>query len=198
MERRHFLVGQRISLSNLSEEDLSDDAPYFQWMNDLGLDTFTERGRFPNHPARHRSYFDRSADRGSIVLLGIFDNTTGRHIGNVSYKDINWHSRRGFLGYVVGEADFVGKGIATEAVGMFLLYGFQKLNFHRVHTTVALDNVASIKVLERNGLIREGVMPQHIISGDRKLDVAAYGTLAENWMPAHADRVRKSFQSAPF
>jgi len=195
MTQRYFLEGKRISLSGLSERDLEPDAPYFRWMNDLSLDEFTERSRFANHPAKHRSYYEKSAAGNSLIMLGIYDNETGRHIGNVSYKDINWYSRRGFIGYIVGEPDFTGKGIATEAVGMFMLYGFQKLNFNRINTTASVDNVASVKVLERNGFRQEGLMRQHIVNGTRKFDVGVYGALADEWLPEHADRVRNSFVS---
>lgn len=198
MTHQHFLEGKRISLSGLSEKDLEPGAPYFQWMNDVSLDEFTERSRFPNHPSRHREYYEKSAGGKSLVMLGVFDNDTGKHIGNVSYKEINWHSRRGFIGYIIGEPDFTGKGIATEAVGMFMLYGFQKLNFNRIHTTASIDNVASIKVLENNGFRQEGLMRQHIINGIRKLDVGVYGALVDDWMPEHADRVRNSFVSPVF
>lgn len=198
MRNGYFLEGKSISLSGLSEDDLLEDAPYYRWMNDLSLDFHSERSRFPNHPKRHRQYFNLSAETGSLVLMGIFDNESGRHIGNVSFKNLNWHSRRGLIGYIVGEEDFLGKGVATEAVGMFLLYGFQKLNLNRVHTTAALDNVGSIKVLERNGFQQEGTMRQHIINGDRKIDVGVFGTLVDDWMAEHAERVRRSFKSSPF
>jgi RimJ/RimL family protein N-acetyltransferase len=198
MTRSYFLEGKRISLTGLSERDLEETAPYFRWMNDLHMDVGSERSRFVNDPKVHRAYADIAAQRQSLVFLGIYETESGRHIGNVSLKDINWHSRHGVIGYMIGEPQFTRKGIATEAVGMFVLYAFQKLNLNRIHTTVALDNAGSMKVLENNGFQKEGVMREHVINGTARFDVAVLGALADEWLPAHAERVRSSYKTAPF
>lgn len=194
----YYLTGRSVSLSGLHERDLTEDAPYFGWMNDPNLDLFTERSRFPNHLSRHRAYYERSGQARDLVLMGIFDSETGRHIGNASYKDINWQSQRGVLGYMVGDPEFRGRGVATEATLMFLLYGFQKLNFHRVHTTIAADNIASRRVADKVGLVEEGLLRQHILTAGKRLDVVQYGALRDEWLPAHADAARACFVDSPF
>jgi [ribosomal protein S5]-alanine N-acetyltransferase len=194
----YYLKGKRFSLSGLREKDLAEDAPYFAWMNELGYDLHTERSRFPNHMSRHRAYYERSGQGRDLVLLGIYDNSSGRHIGNASFKDINWHSQRGHLGYIVGDPEFHGRGAATEAVLMFMLYGFQKLNFHRVFTTISADNTPSRRVAEKVGLVEEGLMRQHIYTAGRRLDVVQYGTLRDEWMKAKGGAARACFDDAPF
>lgn len=52
--------------------------------------------------------------------------------------------------------DFWGKGYATEAVETILHFSFVDLDLHRVTAEVATENEASIKLLERLGMIREG------------------------------------------
>ena len=49
-----------------------------------------------------------------------------------------------------------GMGYATEALETILTYGFVDLGLHRISAGVATENIRSIKVLERVGLIREG------------------------------------------
>jgi RimJ/RimL family protein N-acetyltransferase len=197
-ETSYYLAGRRISLSGLREQDLAENAPYFGWMNDPNLDLYTERSRFPNHLSRHRTYYERSGAARDLVLMGIYDNETKRHIGNTSYKNINWHSQRGELGYLVGDPEFRGRGVATEAVLIFLLYGFQKLNFHRVHTTITADNVGSRRVAAKVGLVEEGLQRQHILTAGKRLDVVQYGALRDEWMPAHASAARECIVNPPF
>ncbi len=52
--------------------------------------------------------------------------------------------------------DYWGKGYATEAVETILTYGFVDLSLHRISAGVATENEASIKLLERVGMTREG------------------------------------------
>ena len=52
--------------------------------------------------------------------------------------------------------DFWGQGLATEALESLLSYGFTKLKLHRIEAGVAVDNLVSIKLLEKVGMIKEG------------------------------------------
>ena len=196
---KRFLVGKRISLHGLSPRDVEEDAPYYGWLDDLANDEFTERSRLPNTPSRMKSYFEKANSPNSdLVFLGIYDNETDKHIGNISYKNINWSCRRGWLGYLVGDPDFRGKGIAADAILMFMLYGFNKLNFNRIFTTVSAPNLASRRLAEKSGLKEEGMMRGHILTGGQQLDVYMYGVLRDEWLESHADAARELYESAPF
>ncbi|RYH27828.1 MAG: N-acetyltransferase [Alcaligenaceae bacterium] len=51
---------------------------------------------------------------------------------------------------------FWGRGYATEAVVAILALGFNDLQLHRIEAGCAVDNIASIRVLEKAGMQREG------------------------------------------
>lgn len=52
--------------------------------------------------------------------------------------------------------EFWRLGIATEALNELLRFGFLSLGLHRIEAGCAVENTASIKVLEKAGLTREG------------------------------------------
>ena len=52
--------------------------------------------------------------------------------------------------------NFWGKGFATEALNKILKFGITDLNLHRIEAGCAVENIASIKVLEKAGMKREG------------------------------------------
>jgi RimJ/RimL family protein N-acetyltransferase len=68
----------------------------------------------------------------------------------------------GKLNYKIAEVwykthpDYWNKGYTTEALSEILKLGFLKLNLHRIEAGCAVDNVASIKVLEKVGMTKEG------------------------------------------
>ncbi|WP_299315481.1 GNAT family N-acetyltransferase [uncultured Aquimarina sp.] len=52
--------------------------------------------------------------------------------------------------------DFWGKGYATESTKVILQFGFKEVGLHRIEAGCAIDNIGSIRVLEKVGMIREG------------------------------------------
>ena len=50
-----------------------------------------------------------------------------------------------------------GKGLATETAKTLIKAGFEVFDLHKVEAGVATDNTQSIKVLEKAGMIREGL-----------------------------------------
>jgi RimJ/RimL family protein N-acetyltransferase len=71
-------------------------------------------------------------------------------------------SCRAELGYVVARAQW-GNGIATAAVKQALERGFKDLDIKRIEATVDPENGASIKVLQRAGFVREGLLENYVI-----------------------------------
>ncbi|MDB4293343.1 GNAT family N-acetyltransferase [Maribacter sp.] len=53
-------------------------------------------------------------------------------------------------------SDHWGKGFGTEALNLILDYGFGALKLHRIQAGCAIDNIGSIKLLEKVGMTREG------------------------------------------
>lgn len=53
--------------------------------------------------------------------------------------------------------DYWRKGFASESLNCVLDFAFNKLNLHRVEAGCAIENVGSIKVLEKVGMTREGI-----------------------------------------
>jgi ribosomal-protein-alanine N-acetyltransferase len=76
---------------------------------------------------------------------------------------------------------YLGKGYITEAASMVLDFGFRKLLLHRIEAGVAIDNVASIKVLEKIGMHNEGIRRKILpIRGEWK-DNFHYALLEEDF-----------------
>lgn len=50
-----------------------------------------------------------------------------------------------------------GKGYATEVAKGLIKAGFEQFNLHKMEAGVATDNIPSVRVLEKSGMIREGL-----------------------------------------
>ena len=64
-------------------------------------------------------------------------------------------SRRGSIGYCI-HPDHWGRGLAAEAANIMIEFGFGKLGLHRIEASTHPENLASRRVLEKNGMWLEG------------------------------------------
>lgn len=92
-------------------------------------------------------------------------------IGLIPLADI--HSGTADIGYWLGEP-FWRKGIATRAVAALLPYALTELLFIRLQALVFADNRASMRVLEKNGFTREGILRKHVRKNGVVSDAVLY------------------------
>jgi RimJ/RimL family protein N-acetyltransferase len=77
------------------------------------------------------------------------------------------------MGYWLGEP-FWGRGIATRAVTESSEWAFSSYKAVRIFATVFSHNTASIRVLEKSGFTREGVLRRSAIKNGTILDQIMY------------------------
>lgn len=66
------------------------------------------------------------------------------------------------IGYVIGRA-YWGNGYMPEATLAMISWAFRQSTIHRVYATTDLENIASQRVLEKAGMLCEGILREYII-----------------------------------
>lgn len=98
--------------------------------------------------------------------------------------------RRAELGWVF-HPDAHGQGFATEAVAELMAIAFEDVGVHRVEAGCFAQNAASRRVMEKVGLLLEGLYPKDSLHRDGTWrDGATYGLVAESWNRAAGSRER--------
>lgn len=88
-------------------------------------------------------------------------------IGLVGQSDV--YKRTAEIGYWIGEP-YWNKGIATVSVKLLTEYGFNELDFIRIHTGVFEYNIGSMKVLAKSGYSKDGVFKKSILKNGQIFD----------------------------
>jgi ribosomal-protein-alanine N-acetyltransferase len=96
-----------------------------------------------------------------------FDKQLCGVIGLIGQRDV--YKKTAEIGYWLGEP-FWNKGIATRAVKLLTEYGFNQLDFIRIHTGVFEYNVGSMQVLTKNGYEKDGVFKKSIVKNGKIYD----------------------------
>ena len=100
-----------------------------------------------------------------------FDNTFAGVISLVPMDDV--YRKSAEIGYWIGEP-FWNNGIGEVAVNLITDYGFNELNFIRIHAGIFEYNKASMRVLEKCGYKKEGVFKRSIFKNDKLWDEHRY------------------------
>ncbi|MDP9048734.1 MAG: GNAT family N-acetyltransferase [Bacteroidota bacterium] len=122
------------------------------------------------------SIIDDSLIKNEGVTWAITLKSDDRLIGTIGYWKIVKEHHRAEIGYLLAPA-CQGKGIMHEALEKVLAYGFEVLKLHSVEAVVAPLNTSSIKLLERNGFIKEAHFKENFYFGGRFHDSAVYSLL---------------------
>lgn len=81
-------------------------------------------------------------------------------IGECGINMPNLQHREGEIVYRFSKM-YWGKGYASEVVSRMISFGFKELKLHRIEALCDIRNTASIKVLEKSGMTREGCLREH-------------------------------------
>ena len=113
--------------------------------------------------------YEEARVTGEMLLLVIADRTSDAYLGEVTV--------------VVGELGCGlipaarGRGIASEALRLLGDWAFRALELGRLQVFVALENVAALRLSERAGFRREGVLRAYWQSDGARLDAVVLARL---------------------
>jgi ribosomal-protein-alanine N-acetyltransferase len=117
-----------------------------------------ERGAWRHRLGRYREDYAQ----GTAIALFIFEREHGRLAGGITLGNIRHGvSQSGHIGYWIGER-YAGRGLMTDAVGVLVRFAFDRLQLHRVEAACIPDNIRSIRVLEKAGFRREGLLRSYL------------------------------------
>jgi RimJ/RimL family protein N-acetyltransferase len=103
----------------------------------------------------------------------------GQMIGRVML-DVDRVNLVATLGYGVARPHW-GLGIASEAARAAVDYAFSQLGVEKVAARVDPRNLASVRVLEKLGMQREGLLRSQVVRWGERANRALYGLLREDW-----------------
>ena len=73
------------------------------------------------------------------------------------------------------------KGYGTEAIQIILDYLFLSKSINRVQAKINPKNIASQRVLEKSGFVKEGILRKSFFSRGEWRDTAIFSVLREEW-----------------
>lgn len=173
------LATERLRLRPFTDTDL---APFLAYRNDPAI-------------ARYQSWTTTTIAQGQTFIdemktsqpglpgwfqFAIERRDSGQLIGDCALHRLAEDPQLGEIGYTLAAAHH-GHGFASEAVRAVIHYSFTKLHLHRLRAFADERNTASIALLERLGLRREGHFRHHYWAKGEWTSEYEYAILREEW-----------------
>src|ERR1035437_1450564 len=116
----------------------------------------------------------RTFAQGRGVVYAITDSVTRELLGAISLLDMSAQHARCEMGYWVAHQHW-STGVCTEAARAIIEYAHRELGITRVVARCLARNVGSARVMEKAGLVREGLLAKHVNHRGVFEDVLLYG-----------------------
>jgi RimJ/RimL family protein N-acetyltransferase len=134
----------------------------------------------PSEPAGLTGWLAEQARRpvrsGAEIHLMMLDRARGKIVGAIGLFHADWDVRSAEAGYGV-RSDERGRGYATEALVAASRWALTQGGIQRVWLTANVDNLASVRVAEKAGFVREGTLRRAGLEADGLHDQAVFSLL---------------------
>ncbi|MBD8071574.1 GNAT family N-acetyltransferase [Bacillus sp. PS06] len=167
----------RLVLRRVTNEDAKDVLKYLSdedVMKYYGLDPFQSI----DDALEEISWYQSIQDNSTGIRWGITLKDQDRVIGSCGFHNSVSQHYRTEIGFELSK-DQWGKGIALEAVGAIINYGFEQMNFQRIEALIEPPNLPSQKLVENLGFEREGLLRSYEFTRGKFDDLYMYSILKQ-------------------
>jgi len=147
IKKKDLIDGNNLFLSVLLEEHATDK--YAGWLNDSYVNNYLETREVSKTDLVN--YINEKFLSDNSLFFGIFFKENSEHIGNIKLEPIDFDKEQATLGIIIGEKEYWGRGLATEATNSLVDYAFSVLGLKEVRLGVVSENKAAIKVYAKCG-----------------------------------------------
>ncbi len=119
-------------------------------------------------------------ERDGEYAFAIVERDSGQFLGATGINQVDAVARRANLGYWL-RTSATGRGIATRATRLLARWACDSLGLQRIEIVAAVGNLASQRVAERAGALREGVARNRLRVRDQTHDAVVYSLVPSDF-----------------
>ncbi len=178
MVNEKFRKGERIYLREVRMSDVNQN--YYTWLNSPETNQYLESRYVPQSLENISNYVKSRDGKIDEVFFAICWKNNQKHIGNIKLGPVNWIHRRADIGLLIGDKEYRGRGVATEAIQLVVEYAFNILNLHKITAGSHCTNIGSVKAFQKAGFVIEGERKKHSFINGKYVDTVLWGLLKQD------------------
>ena len=181
-----MIESKRVYLRALEPDDYKTSV---RWRNDDEIWSMLGGRKYFVSEAYEQKWVNDVVHGSKDVRLAVCDKETDMYIGNVYLTDIDYVNRTAVSHVLIGNHDYWGRGIATEAYSILLDYAFNELNLNRIEATVLDSNIASLKMHKKCGYEEEGVKRSSVYKNGKYHNQIIMSILKDRYKSSDLEKV---------
>jgi len=167
LQERQFRM--KVSIRRFEKRDITNKV---SWINDPLNNAFLHYD-LPLEVEKTEAWFERNKDATSRYDAVI--EADGIPVGLIGLLSIDYKNQKAEYYVLLGERAYLGKGIAGRATVQLLKYAFEDMLLNRVYLYTETENASAVKLYERIGFKREGIIKDDLFNKGRYIDRYIYG-----------------------
>ena len=169
-----LIYGEKIVLRAVEE---SDNAMLLSLINDPDTEMMLGGSSWPVSEAEQLRWFEHQEKSRDVLRCIVALQENSKAIGTIILSDIDQKNATGHIHIKMSKDGGRGKGYGTDAVNTMVQYAFEELRLNCIYANILSYNEASIKLFERCGFKRDGVLRQRGFKRGKFCDLFYYSKL---------------------
>lgn len=153
-----------------------------RWRNDNEIWSMLGGRKYFVSEAYEQKWVNDVIHNNKDVRLAVCDKETDKYIGNVYLTDIDYVNRTAVSHVLIGDHDYWGRGMATDAYVLLLDYAFNELNLNRIEALVLETNIGSLKLHKKCGYTEEGIKRSSVFKNGKYQNQIIMALLKDEYM----------------
>jgi len=173
------LETERLQLRRLENSDVKE---VFTLRSNPSTMKFIPRPLVTNdeEALEHIAMINSKIDNNEGINWAITIKGNPKLIGIIGHFKIQPQNYRAEIGYMI-LPEYHGQGIVAEAIKEVVRYGFEEMNLHSIEAIIDPNNLASERVLQKNGFFKEAHILENEFFDGKFIDTVIYSLLKRNF-----------------
>ena len=169
-----IIHGDKVILRAVEE---TDNAMLLSLINDPDTEMMLGGSSWPVSEVEQLKWFEHQERSRDVLRCIVALQEDGKAIGTIILSDIDQKNATGHIHIKMSKDGGRGKGYGTDAVNTMVQYAFEELRLNCIYANILSYNEASIKLFERCGFRRDGILRQRVFKKGQFYDLFYYSRL---------------------
>ncbi len=148
------IYGTKLYLKEIQIDELDDRV--MEWFKDDDLMKYYTNSRKKIDRNTLIASINKGKEDGNVFTYGIYDISTDLLIGTIKLGPISKLHKTSDLATLIGDRNFLGKGLASEAIRLGNKLAFTHYDIRKLYGGMYYSNIASIKAYLKADWLIEG------------------------------------------
>lgn len=160
-------IGDKLYLKEVQKTDITEEV--MSWFNDPQLMKYYTNSKNKITKGKLLSSIEEGKKAGNLLTFGIYFKKNDELIGTIKLGPINLSHRTSDLVALIGNRNYLGKGLSAEAISLGNKLAFHEFDIRKLYGGMYISNIPSIKAYRRAGWLIEGRLTgQFLVEGENE------------------------------